>query len=142
VRTLFDVSVLLPLFDPEHAHHERASAWWAEHQDEGWASCPLTQNGFIRVVSGRGYPRPMALGAAISILRAQSKLPSHEFWPDDISLMDQEVFAHGRILGPKQITDAYLLGLAVQRGGRFATFDQSIPVGAVRGAQERHVVVI
>jgi toxin-antitoxin system PIN domain toxin len=142
VRALLDVNLLLALFDPEHAHHERALAWWVAHRDAGWASCPLTQNGFIRIVSGRGYPRPLALAAAISILRAQLQLPGHEFWPDSVSVADQQIFDHSRLLGPGQITDVYLLALAVKHGGRLATLDQAIPIAAVRGADERHVVVV
>ena len=142
MRALLDVSVLLPLFDPEHAHHGRARAWWAEHRNEGWASCPLTQNGFVRVISGAGYGQPVFVSAALSILDAQVRQPGHEFWPDDISLMDRKLFDHERILGPKQITDVYLLALAVKRGGRLVTFDQAIPLAAVHGAELRHLAVI
>lgn len=142
MRALLDISVLLPLFDPEHAHHGLASAWWDDHREEGWASCPLTQNGFIRVISGGGYARPILVGAALSIFIAQLEQPGHEFWPDDISLMDASTFNHDRILGSKQITDVYLLALAVKRGGRFVTLDQAIPLAAVRGAEPRHLVVI
>jgi toxin-antitoxin system PIN domain toxin len=142
VRSLLDVSVLLPLFDPEHAHHERARAWWNEHSDGGWASCPLTQNGFVRVISSSGYGQPLLIGAALSILDAQLREPGHEFWPDDISLMDAQIFDHGRIVGPRQITDVYLLALAVKHGGRLVTFDQAIPLAAVRLADPRHLVAI
>jgi toxin-antitoxin system PIN domain toxin len=142
VRALLDVSVLLPLFDSEHAHHARARAWWAEHSDDGWASCPLTQNGFVRVISSSGYRQPLLIGAALSILQAQLREPGHEFWPDDISLMDVQIFDHGRIVGPRQITDVYLLALAVKHGGRLVTLDQAIPMAAVRQAEPRHLAVI
>lgn len=142
MRALFDISVLLPLFDLEHAHHRRAKAWWAEHRDDGWASCPFTQNGFVRVISGSGYPRPVPIATALSILDAQLKLPGHEFWPDNVSLMNTEIFDLGRLLGPRQITDIYLLALAVKRRGRLVTFDQAIPLTAVRGAEPRHLTMI
>jgi toxin-antitoxin system PIN domain toxin len=142
VRALLDVSVLLPLFDPEHVHHERARAWWDEQGGNGWASCPLTQNGFVRVISSSGYGHPLLIGAALSILDAQLREPGHEFWPDDLSLMDSQVFDHSRIVGPRQITDVYLLALAVKHGGRLVTLDQAIPLAAVRQASPRHLVAI
>jgi hypothetical protein len=79
---------------------------------------------------------------AMSILRAQQRESDHEFWPDDVSITDADVFDHSRILGPNQITDLYLLALAVKRDGRLVTFDRGIPLSAVRGAEARHLVVI
>ena len=142
MRALLDVNVLLALFDPEHAHHASARSWWVAHRDDGWASCPLTQNGFVRILSNVRYPRPLAVGDAISVLQAQTSLPDHAFWPDEISLLDTAVFEHDRILGPKQLTDVYLLALAVKHGGRFATFDRGISVAAVRDAAEPNVVML
>jgi toxin-antitoxin system PIN domain toxin len=142
VRALFDVNMLLALSDPEHIHHARAFAWWNDHQDEGWASCPLTQNGFVRVISGSGYPRPRSFADAMAQLRAQVALTTHAFWPDDVSLTDRAVFDHGRLLGPKQVTDAYLLALAVKNGGGLVTLDRRVPLRAVRGAEARHLLVI
>jgi toxin-antitoxin system PIN domain toxin len=142
VRALFDVNMLLALFDAGHIHHDRAFAWWSENRDEGWASCPLTQNGFIRVTSGRGYLRPRSLAEAMALMRAQVARPDHAFWPDDVSIADPQTFDRGRLLGPNQITDVYLLALAVKNGGRLVTFDRAISVAAVRGAESRHVAVI
>ena len=142
MRTLLDVSVLLALFDPNHSHHQRAHIWWIGHQDRGWASCPLTQNGFLRIISKPGYPNPLPLPRALSLWRAQVALPGHHFWPDDISIADGNVFDHLSILGPNQITDVYLLGLAVKNGGCLATFDRSIRNKAVRGAEAGHIVVL
>ena len=78
----------------------------------------------------------------MSILHAQLRESGHEFWPDDISLMDAQIFDHGRIVGPRQITDVYLLALAVKHGGRLVAFDQAIPLAAVRQAEPRHLVAI
>ena len=142
MRALFDVSMFLALFDSVHSHHPRANAWWDEHYADGWASCPLTQNGFVRILSQPGYPRAMALADAISTLRTQVALPSHQFWPDDVSIADPTIFDHRRILGPNQITDVDLLALAVKNGGRLVTFDRAVPIGAVRGAQRQNVVVL
>jgi toxin-antitoxin system PIN domain toxin len=142
MRALLDVNVLLALFDPAHPHHARALVWWSEWQNDGWASCPLTQNGFLRIISNPNYRRPLTFADALVAIRTQIALPGHAFWPDNISIMDVELFDHGRILGPNQITDVYLLALAMKNGGRLATFDRAIPLGAVRGAEKRHVAVI
>lgn len=142
MRALFDVNVLLALFDSNHIHHARASSWWRICRDDGWASCPLTQNGFIRVISGPQYSRPCSSAEAIALIRAQTEQPGHAFWPDDISLLDPMLFDRDRILGSKQITDIYLLALAVKHGGRLATLDRRVPMGAVRDAEPRHLVVL
>ena len=142
MRALLDVNVLLALFDFPHIHHKRARVWWTTHKAMGWASCPLTQNGFARVISKPGYARPIPLQTALSALAAQVAQPDHEFWAGDISIADQTLLDHSRILGPNQITDIYLLGLAVKNGGRLVTFDRGLPINAVRGAQARHLVVL
>jgi toxin-antitoxin system PIN domain toxin len=138
---LLDVNLLLALFDRAHIHHSRAMAWWSENHDSGWASCPLTQNGFVRISAQKGYPRP-TLAAALGVLSSQVALPDHQFWPDDISVTDETLFDRSRILGPNQVTDVYLLGLAVKNGGRLVTFDRGLPLAAVRGAEPRHLVVL
>ena len=142
MRALFDVNMLVALSDPEHIHHPRTFAWWNAHQNEGWASCPLTQNGFVRVISGSGYKRRRRLTDALEQLTGLAALSTHVFWPDDVSLADPAVFEHNCLLGPNQITDAYLLALAVKNGGRLVTLDRAVPVAAVRGAEGRHLVVI
>ncbi len=142
VRALFDVNMLLALFDPEHLHHAQALEWWTSHQADGWASCPLTQNGFVRVIAGPRYPRPKNIADAILLLGAQIVQPGHVFWSDDISISDARAFNHGHLLGPKQITDAYLLALAVKNEGRLVTFDRGISLWAARGAQQTHLVTL
>jgi uncharacterized protein len=142
VRALLDVNVLLPLFDIAHVHHTAARNWWARHKAGGWASCALTQNGFVRIISKPGYPRPIVLQTALSMLAKQLEEAGHEFWPDDISITDGSLFDHAFILGPNQITDVYLLGLAVKHGGRLVTFDRGLPLKAVRGAEARHLAVL
>jgi hypothetical protein len=142
MRALLDVSVLLPLFDTGHIQHQRAKAWCAENAEAGWASCPLTQNGFVRIACQPGYPRPSRLVDALAVLGSQLAEPDHAFWPDDISIADASLFDHAFILGPNQITDVYLLGLAVKNGGRLVTFDRGLPLRAVRSAEGRHLVVL
>jgi toxin-antitoxin system PIN domain toxin len=142
VRALLDVNVLIALFDIAHVHHADAFTWWTKHRNDGWASCPLTQNGFVRIISGSRYPQPLTVADAIALMGAQMALPGHAFWPDDVSLADPKRFAHDRLAGPSQITDAYLLALAVQNDGRLVTFDRTIPLSAARGAEPRHVVAL
>jgi toxin-antitoxin system PIN domain toxin len=139
---LLDVNVLLALSDLAHIHHGRARSWWATHSSAGWASCPLTQNGFARIISKPGYTNPFPLQTALASLAAQIAHSDHEFWPDDISVTDGHIFDRNHILGPNQITDVYLLALAVKNGGRLVTFDRGPPLKAVRGAEARHLVVL
>jgi uncharacterized protein len=142
VRALFDVNVLLALFDQDHRQSQRAHNWRTEHRDFGWASCPLSENGFVRIISQPAYPHPRSAAEAASVLLAQKRVVGHEFWSDDMSIADIDVFDHTRILGPNQITDIYLLALAVKHDGRLVTFDRGIPLSAVRRAEARHIVVI
>jgi hypothetical protein len=142
VRALLDVNMLVALSDSNHVHHARAFAWWGDHQQEGWASCPLTQNGFVCVISGSGYPQPRRLADALAQLGALVTGPMHAFWHDEVSLADQAVFDHASLLGPNQITDVYLLALAVKNGGRLVTLDRGIPLRAVRDAEARHLAVV
>lgn len=142
MRALLDVNMLLALFDRAHASHARALVWWSVNEAAGWASCPLTQNGFVRIASQSAYPRPARLSDAMGVLAGQIAKPSHELWPDDISIADPSLFDLAFILGPNQITDVYLLALAVKHGGRLVTFDRGVPLRAVRGAEARHLVVL
>ena len=142
MRALLDVNLLIALQQPDHVHFERAHQWWMANQSNGWASCPLTQNGFVRIVSQPRYPKPMSTAAAIEHLAEQVAGSDHAFWPDDVSLVDPKCFVGSGVLGPKQLTDIYLLALAVRNSGRLATFDRTIPMSAVCGAEPRHVVVL
>jgi toxin-antitoxin system PIN domain toxin len=142
VRALLDVNLLVALLDANHVHHDRAHLWWKEHRAGGWASCPLTQNGCLRVLSQPKYPNAQPLSAVHDLLVRQTASPDHAFWSDDTSLLDSQVFDHSRILGPSQLTDVYLLALAVRNGGRLATLDGGVPLAAVRGAETRHLVTL
>jgi uncharacterized protein len=142
MRALLDVNVLLALMDKDHIHHRNALTWWRRERESGWASCPLTQNGFVRILCQGNYPERPTAARAIEQLRLQLAEPGHEFWPDDISVTDSGHFDRSRILGPKQITDVYLLALAVKKGGRLVTFDRAIPLAAVRGAEPRRLVML
>ena len=141
MRGLLDVNCLLALLDEDHVHHPPAFAWWQVNKESGWATCPITENGYVRITSQSTYSGHRPLEVALEQLRLQTG-SGHEFWADSISISDQVLFDHTRILGPNQITDIYLLGLAVKNGGRLVTFDRGLPISAVRGAEARHVVVL
>ena len=143
MRALLDLNLLIALLDPDHVFHERAHAWWAANGRTGWASCPLTENGVVRIMSNPGYSRQLRLtpGDLISRLAGFAAQTDHEFWPDDVSLRDTTAFDHARLHSPRLLTDLYLLALAVRRGGRLVTFDEGIPIAAVHHAAARHLVV-
>lgn len=142
MRALLDVNVLIALLDSDHASHAHATQWFAANGKEGWASCPITQNGCIRVMAHPSYPNALPVSALVERLAEAAVHPQHEFWPDDASILDSETADPARIHGPGQLTDVYLLALAVKHRGRLVTFDQSIAIEAVRSAQKRHLLVI
>jgi toxin-antitoxin system PIN domain toxin len=142
MRALLDVNVLIALLDADHTMHARATHWWAEHAPTGWASCPITQNGCLRIMAHPGYPNALPVSVVVERLREAAASAQHEFWPDDVSLLERRVADSSRIHGPRQITDIYLLALAVHRKGRFITFDGSVPREVVRGAEKHNLVVL
>jgi toxin-antitoxin system PIN domain toxin len=123
MRALFDVNFLIAIVDTDHEHHRKAHDWWAANISAGWATCAITENGMVRVMSQSRYKSPVSATFAIDLLAEQVEKTDHVFWPDDVSLRDNGLFNPDRILGPNQITDAYLLALAVKNGGRLATLD-------------------
>ena len=141
-RALLDINVLIALLDLDHAHHRRARSWLESEAVSGWASCPLTENGCVRVMSQSRYPSPVPTVEVIRRLQGATATSYHEFWPDDLSILDQTVVDNARIHGPKQLTDVYLLALAVKQAGRFVTFDGSVPLSAVLHARKEHLAVI
>jgi toxin-antitoxin system PIN domain toxin len=142
MRALLDVNVLIALLDSDHTSHSVAFDWFMEHAGEGWASCPITQNGCVRIMSNPGYPNALPIQSVMKHLADACEAEVHEFWSDDISLLDPNTFDSTRIHGPRQLTDIYLLALAVGHEGRFVTFDTGIPIAAVRKATARHIVVL
>ena len=142
MRALFDVNVLMALLDTAHVHHVRARTWIQEHIEEGWASCPLTQNGCIRILSQSSYPGSEPPAFVSSRLRKATATPWHEFWPDDISLLNPESIEWRHVLGSRQLTDVYLLTLAVHRNGRLVTFDRSVSTASVKNAADVHLLTI
>jgi len=140
---LLDVNVLVALFDPDHVHHESAHRWFAAERDFGWATCPLTENGLLRVLANPAYSQSGAPPALIlERLQVFCSSGGHTFWPDDVSLRNAELFQTSAAPSHRQVTDVYLLGLAVKRGGRLATFDRAIPLAKVRGAAAENLALI
>jgi toxin-antitoxin system PIN domain toxin len=132
---LLDVNLLLALTDPMHVHHQPAHRWFAEKGRQAWASCPLTENGFIRIASHPNYPnRPGDVTAVFDIFRRLCEVPGHHFWTEDISIL--QLIEPDAIITHAQITDVYLLGLAVHRKGKLATLDKRIPADAVRAGRK------
>ena len=140
MRALLDVNVLIALLDADHASHRNALEWFGEHAREGWASCPITQNGCIRIMSHPGYPNAHAVHEVVQRLRAATADRTHEFWADDMSLLDEQLIDATRVHGPRQLTDVYLLALAVRHAGRLVTLDASIALAAVKGATSQHLL--
>jgi uncharacterized protein len=140
---LLDVDVLLALFDPDHIHHALAHDYFVDQRERGWATCPLTENGFIRVVSNpiAGFPEQRIVEVVERLLTFR-KSGHHQFWRDEVSLCETGLFTAALIRGHRQLTDIYLLGLATRNGGALATFDRSIPLSAVHGATQDNLQVI
>ncbi len=142
-EALLDVNVLVALFDPDHVHHDLAHDWFADNRSDGWATCPVTENGFVRVLSNPTYggrvARPAELAARLKKFCASGH---HSFWADSVSLRDGRLFNASFAAGHRQVTDVYLLGLAVRMRGRLVTFDGGIPLKAVAGATRRSLEVI
>ena len=140
---LLDVNVLVALFDPDHVHHELAHDWFERRRTRGWATCPITENGFVRVLSNPGYGgpalRPSELVDRLSRFCASGH---HVFWPDDVSLRDADLFTIRLVTGHRQLTDIYLLGLARRHRGTLATFDRTIRVTALAGEARAALEVI
>ena len=133
---LLDVNVLIALVDPAHVQHDAAHEWFAVHQ-QSWATCPLTENGLLRIVGHARYPNSPGTPSAVAPLMAGLRaLPGHVFWPDDISLQDNERFDLSRLLSSGQVMDSYLLALACAHGGQLASFDRRLVTDAVRGGSQ------
>jgi toxin-antitoxin system PIN domain toxin len=140
---LLDVDVLVALFDPAHLHHEVAHGWFGTHGPSGWATCPITENGFARVVSHPAYPGSrIAVADALERLSAFTESDGHHYWPDSTSLRRRSRIDTGALDGHAQIRGAYLLLLAVENEGRLATFDAEVPLRAVPQAKPDQLVVL
>ncbi len=142
MRALLDINVIIALLDPGHVMHATARRWMEREVHHGWATCPITENGVVRILSQPAYPNHHPVAVVARRLAEACSHPSHAFWPDPISLLDPGLIRWEQLLGPRQITDGYLLALAVAHGGRFVSFDQRIRVDLVPGASTAHLARI
>jgi toxin-antitoxin system PIN domain toxin len=126
VRFLLDVNVLVALAFPHHSSHKRAHSWFQQEADRQWASCALTQAGFLRVASRVLGGSRDDIRKALAGLERDSQSPSHEYWPVDVDLRDLSDSHRSRLIGPNQIADMQLLLLAHRHRGQLATFDAGI----------------
>ena len=134
---LLDVNVLIALVDSSHVHHDEAHAWFAQVGLAAWASCPMTENGLLRILGNPRYPNsPGGPAAAVGALAALCALPGHVFWPDNVSLLSSDRVDASRLLSHGQVTDSYLLALACGHQGKLATFDKRLVADAVQGGKE------
>ena len=133
---LLDVNVLIALIDPAHIGHDAAHRWFDADGKAAWATCPLTENGVIRIVGHPKYPNtPGSTATVAAIVKQLRALPGHVFWPDDISLVGAGNVDPEQVLTSAQVTDTYLLALAAAHGGKLATFDRRLSVKAVKGGK-------
>ena len=140
---LLDTNVLIALLWPSHTHHTRAVRWFTRHRSNGWATCPFTQAGFVRIVSNPAFSRDAVTPRdAVGVLAANTASKDHAFWPDEIPLAEAIAFAGSKLLGHQQVTDAYLLGLVLRRGGRLATLDERITALAEPDSVQRRAVEV
>ena len=134
---LLDVNVLIALVDPAHIQHDPAHDWFTRIGSRSWATCPLTENGLLRILSHPRYPNsPGSPATVATVLAGLRELPGHTFWPDHISLMSPEYVESDRLLSHGQVTDSYLLALAVANDGQLATFDRRLVVDALKGGAD------
>ena len=144
MRALLDINVLIALFDQEHIFNSRAHQWLEKHAGQGIATCPITENGFVRILSHPRYSQSHQLTPTEVIRRLSNFLEYHDhaFWPGDLSLCDTKLFDQDKIIGNKQITDIYLLGLAVKHKGQLVSFDKNIQTNTVRAYKKAHLQVL
>jgi uncharacterized protein len=139
---LLDVNVLLAMSWPAHVHHAIAQRWFAQRASRGWATCPMTEAGFVRIISSTAFSaRAVSVKEAIHALSTNTSHPGHQFWPDDLQVA--RALTGGQWpLASKQITDAYLLALAVHRAAKLATLDGGVVQWAGGGPGRAHVELI
>ncbi|MEB3259392.1 MAG: TA system VapC family ribonuclease toxin [Cyanobacteriota bacterium] len=138
---LLDVNVLIALLDRRHVHHEPAHRWFAASSGN-WATCPLTQNAVLRILGQPRYPNSPGPPAVVApLVTALIRHPRHRFWPDALSLLDPSLVDADRLLEAGQLTDVYLLALAVHHGGQLVTLDQRLNSAAVVGGSEALLLI-
>lgn len=142
-RYLLDINVLIALMDPDHTFHQLAHQWWNQ-KDRPWASCPITENGIIRIMASTTYSKSSQLSVAdvTTLLSAFVSNSNHEFWHDHLSFRDKQEFKHTSILSSKHLTDLYLLALAAKNNATLVTFDQNISLNPVTSAKPENLFIL
>jgi toxin-antitoxin system PIN domain toxin len=136
VTFLLDVNVLIALVDPTHISHNAAHDWFDTEGRDSWATCPIVENGVMRIIAHPRYPNTPGSPAVVAkVLQGFKTQPGHVFWPDDISLLTAAHIDPEHLLRHGQITDSYLLALAVAHGGQLASLDHRLSVKAVHGGK-------
>jgi toxin-antitoxin system PIN domain toxin len=129
---LVDVNVVIALVDPMHMHHERAHRWFAERSGSPWCTSPIVQNDALRILAHPNYPNTQSMPAVVMSLSSLVSHPEHEFLADSVSLLTGDV-RRERLLSSGQVTDSYLLALAVASDAQLVTFDTRLVTIAVPG---------
>lgn len=142
MRDLLDVNVLMAMAWPNHVHHDQAQRWFATTAPDGWATCPITQSGFVRVSSSPAVPHSVSPAEAVELLRRLVLIGDHELFADDVSIVDAVEVDRVRIASYRQVTDAHVLAIARRHGGRLATFDRGIQTSLSRGRRDPTIVLI
>lgn len=128
---------------PAHRAHEKVQEWLARHAREGWATCPLTQTSFVRILSNPAFsPNALTPRDALTLLQANLGHPAHQFWVDDVSLSDALEPLVQHLAGHQQVTDAYLLGLAIKKKGKLVTMDRAVRGLLPEKRPERDFVIV
>lgn len=137
---LLDINMLIALLDSHHIHHRKTRKWFLKCHRDGWATCPLTENGFIRIFGHANYPGgPQSTEDARLLLASLCRQPGYQFWPDDVSLCRRETYA--RLPGSKHLSDYYLLALAITHKARLTTLDARIDATMLKGgARAYHIL--
>jgi toxin-antitoxin system PIN domain toxin len=136
-RYLLDVNILIALVDKRHVDHDRAHEWFASIADSEWLSCPITENGAVRVISTPSYPGgASSMPVAVASVRSITERGNHVFLEDRISLLNGNLIDAASLVSPKQLTDTYLLALAVHANAILATLDHRLTTVAVRTSKD------
>jgi toxin-antitoxin system PIN domain toxin len=137
-----DINVLLARFDANHADHSRTAGWFRSKRLDGILTCPIIENGFLRIFSNPSYPSgPGSMRDALVMLQRIRSIPGHRFVADSVSLAESSKFPGLEAASPSQLTDLYLLALAAHHSAKFVTLDQGVPSSLVQGGKSALVVI-
>ena len=140
-KHLLDLNVLIALMDSDHEHYQKAQNWFISSRKNLLGLCPFTEAGFLRVTTNPVYrPKPRTLEEAIAILKTLKGNASYWYWQIDKSWVELVAPFAARINGHRQVTDAYLLGLAIREKAVLVTFDKAIQ--HLAGAEFRQNVLL